>query len=437
MGQILFKRKFMDTLIHWKNNKNKECLLVKGARQIGKTFIIREFAKQNYEVVVELNFALHPEHKDIFNGSLGADDIYEKLSLKFDDLKFILGKTLIFLDEIQDCGNARTALKSLAEDNKYDVIASGSMLGVSYKEIASIPVGYEHQAEMFAMDFEEFLWAMGWTSEKFNELKTYFDSGKHIPEVINDAMHKRMREYIIVGGMPEAVDKFISTKNFAEVYSQQMKIFNSYLDDIAKYATVSEKPKVRACYLSIPRQLAKENKKFQYSIVEKGGNGRKFDNSLNWLLDAGLIKFCNNVNLPEFPLASYTIGDYFKVYVTDIGILTAMHGFELKEQIFNNTFKGAAKGGIYENLIADILLKRKTPLLFYKKGENRQEIEFLLTTPKGEIVPLEVKAGNGATVSLDEFIREFNPPYALKLIGGNNGNDGKRRTLPLYMALFI
>jgi predicted AAA+ superfamily ATPase len=426
----------LDTLIEWKGKKRRECLLLKGARQVGKTFIIREFAKQNYDNLVEINFLTHPQFKDAFEGSLGMDDIIKKITSIDNSFRFTEGKTLLFLDEIQDCGNARTALKPIAEDGRFDCIASGSMLGVAYKATRSIPVGYERQVEMYSLDFEEYLWALGYDDSHIGSLKEYFDGKKAVPKSINDTFMERLREYAIVGGMPTVVNIFLEGKNFGLVHEEQERIISSYLDDIAKYATTTEKPKARNCYLSIPDQLAKENKKFKYSVVEKGSNAQKYENSLEWLRDAGLIKFCDNVTMPVFPLPAYSRTGYFKVYMTDIGILNAMYGFEMKTRLFWNTLDGPAKGGIYENLVADILLKKGIALKYYKPSEGVQEIEFLLTKEEG-IVPLEVKAGNGRTVSLDNFIERFDPPYALKLVTGNVGENGKKLTLPLYMAMFL
>jgi predicted AAA+ superfamily ATPase len=324
----------------------------------------------------------------------------------------------------------------LAEDARFDVIASGSMLGVAYKEMQSVPVGYESQVEMFSLDFEEFLWAKGFDSEKIGIVKEYFDRREKVPPSSNDIMIQHMREYMIVGGMPAVVKRYIETGDFSRVHKEQTQIIDSYLDDIAKYAPLPERPKARNCYLSLPRQLAKENKKFQYSVVEKNGTARKFDNSIEWLRDAGVIKLCTNVETPVFPLPAYEKRGYFKAYASDIGLLAAMYGFEVKAAIYSNTLKGAAKGGIYENLLADVLVKKYQPLYYYKPGENRQEIEFLYTQGDN-IIPIEVKAGNNPSPSLDAFIKEFAPPYGLKLISGNVGQVGDKLTLPLYMAMFL
>jgi len=432
----MLKRKIMDVLVRWKKEKEKECLLLTGARQIGKTFIIREFAKQNYENIVELNFVTNPTLKEVFDGNLEMDEIIKKITRRKPSARFTEGKTLLFLDEIQECGNARTALKPIAEDNRFDCIASGSMLGIAYKTTRSIPVGSERKVEMHSLDLEEFLWALGFDDVSVGHMKGYFDERKKIPESENNIFMEILREYAVVGGMPSVVNKYLKTKNFGIVHEEQRKIISSYLDDIAKYAPPADKPKVRSCYLSIPDQLAKENRKFQYSVVEKGSDARKFESSLDWLKDAGLIAFCNNVTTPVFPLSAYNETGYFKVYLTDIGILNAMYGLKMKTEFHDNTLKGPAKGGIYENLIADILLKKDIPLNYYKPGEGKQEIEFLLTAKEG-IIPIEVKAGNGKTISLDEFIRKFKPPYALKFISGNVGVNEGKVTLPLYMAMFV
>ncbi|MDR2577316.1 MAG: AAA family ATPase [Chitinispirillales bacterium] len=430
------ERKFTDFLLKWKESHRKECLLVKGARQVGKTYIVEDFGKKHYESVISLNFFERPEHKEIFAGGLSAKDILQKLSIHLPEFNFIENHTLLFLDEIQECPQARTALKFLAQGSGFDCIASGSMLGVAYKEIASIPVGYEYQVEMFSMDFEEFLWAKGVNKDAIEYIKGFYSEKKKIPDDVNETMFKYLREYMVVGGMPAVVKTFVETGNFVKVHELQQKILSSYLDDIAKYASAAEKPKARNAFLSIPNQLAKENKKFQFSVIEKGGSARKYENSLEWLRDAGLIKFCVNVSTPQFPIVAYSKKNWFKVYLMDIGMLTAMYGFEMKQAIIKNTLAGHAKGGIYENLIADIFVKKNIPLYFYKPENNAQEIEFLLTK-ETDIIPVEVKSGNNATVSLNRFLEEFAPPFGIKLIAGNAGFTENKVTLPLYMALFI
>ena len=358
----MLKRKMTTVLENWKKTKKNECLLVEGARQVGKTYIIREFGKANYENFIEINLLRQNRFKDAFenDGDVSFSAIFSRLTLSDPTIRFIPNKTLLFIDEIQESGAARTALKFIAEESGIDCIASGSMLGITHKTATSIPVGYERKVEMFSLDFEEFLWAKGYDNSQIGLLENYFIKKEKVPFNVNEAMFTNLREYMAIGGMPDVVNTFIDTKNYGIVYREQEKILKSYYDDIAKYAPTTDRPKAISCYLSIPRQLSKEYKKFQYSVVEKGGTGRKFDSSLEWLRDAGLVKFCYNVSNPIFPLPSYERNDHFKIYLSDIGLLSAMYGFEMKEAILNNTLTGPAKGGIFENLIADILFKNAT-----------------------------------------------------------------------------
>lgn len=432
----MLKRKIYDELLTWKNKKNRECLLVQGARQIGKTFIIEAFGKDQYTDYVYLNFYQNPEYKEIFEGSLEAAEIYKKISLYVREVHFTEHDTLIFLDEIQDCPNARTALKFLAMDDRYDVIASGSLLGLHYKEMISIPVGYERTMEMYALDFEEFLWAVGRTPEAIDALKGYFDRKEKIEDGIHRQFMQLLREYLVVGGMPEAVNVFLKTNNFQEVFGTQKKIMESYREDIKHYTSSAIRQKISDCYLSIPRQLAKEYTKFQYKVVSKEGNARRYENCLNWLVDAGMIKLCVNVSTPQFPLVAYEKPNQFKAYVTDIGLLTSLYGYETQAALLKDTLVGPVKGGIYENLVFDMLIKRGFTLNYYKNDNNTQEIEFLFAR-EGAVIPVEVKAKRGATISLNNFIAEYDPPVAYKLVAGNLGVCDGKVTLPLYLAMFL
>lgn len=434
--KAVLKRKIYDALLEWKHKKDRECLLVQGARQIGKTFIIEEFGKKNYASYVYLNFYQNPGYKEIFEGSLEAVEIYKKISLYVKNVRFAEHDTLLFLDEIQECPNARTAFKFLAMDNRYDVIASGSLLGLHYRKMTSVPVGYERTMEMFSLDFEEFLWAVGRTPDAIEALKGFFDRKEKVDDGIHEQFMAALREYLVVGGMPEAVNTLLRTNNYQEVYATQKKIMESYREDIKHYASTTARQKISDCYLSIPRQLAKEYTKFQYKVVSREGNARRYENSLNWLVDAGMIKLCVNVSTPQFPLVAYEKPDQFKAYVTDIGLLTSLYGYETQAALLKDTLTGPAKGGIYENLVFDMLVKRGVALNYYKNDKNTQEIEFLFAQG-GAVIPVEVKSRRGATVSLNNFIAEFKPPYAYKLVAGNVGVSGTKITLPLYMAIFI
>lgn len=439
----MLKRKMYDRLAEWKKNKGKECLLVKGARQVGKTFLIREFGKAEYESFVEINFHVQSSLKIIFEGDRSAEEIYKRMTANIPGIKLIPGKTLIFLDEIQKCSDARTALKFLAEDGRFDVIASGSLLGLAYgrdddrevRPVESIPVGYEKPLMMYSLDFEEFLWAYGYENETVGYLKSFYDSGEKVPPELNDKFDMLLREFITVGGMPEVVADFMEHKDFSRVQEIQEKILSSYADDISQHAKGAEKVKVRKCYDSIPRQLARENRKFRYSEVESKATSRKFGDSVQWLHDANMAYICCNTSMPVLPLKAYEKDNELKLYINDTGLLMAMYGFETKQAFLNGKLTGPAKGGIYENFAAETFVKNGYTLHYYKPDDN-SELEFVIEK-NGEVVPVEVKAGNTATKSLNLFIEKFRPSAAYKLITGNTGRNDVKITLPHYLAMFI
>ena len=360
----MIKRKMYKYLINWKQKKDKSALIIKGARQVGKSYLVREFGRTEYESYIEINFLKNPLYKNIFKGDLSAEEIFKRLSAYIPNLKIIPFKTLLFLDEIQVCAEARTAIKFLVEDGSVDVISSGSLLGLSYledddknvTEPTSLPVGYEEQITMYSLDFEEFLWAKGYNDDAIAYLKDFYISNKEVPKELNDKYLELFREFMIVGGMPEVVQTFIDTNNFQEASKIQGKILADYQDDISKHAKGQEKIKVRQCYDSIPKQLAKEYKKFQYSVVEKGKTSKKYGGSIKWLCDSSLVNKCSNVNEAYIPLLAYEMDDQFKLYLNDTGLLLYLYGPETKLAILNNTLKGNAKGGIYENIISESLL---------------------------------------------------------------------------------
>lgn len=439
----MLKRKMYDTLLNWKNSEKKECLLVKGARQVGKTYLIRRFGDAEYESFIEINFHEQKSLKVIFEGDKTAEEIYKRMTANIPGIRLIPGKTLIFLDEIQKCADARTALKFLAEDGRFDIIASGSLLGLSYgkdddaevERVESIPVGYEKSVVMYSMDFEEFLWAYGYGEEVIGYLKSFYDAEGKLPVDVHQKFESLLREYLVVGGMPEVVASFMEFKDFTKVQEIQDKILTSYSDDIAQHAKGAEKVKVRQCYDSIPRQLARENKKFKYSEVEHKATARKFADSVQWLRDANMAYICHNTSTPILPLRAYEKDNEFKLYMADTGLLLALFGFATKQALLNGTLKGFAKGGIYENFVAEALMKKGYTLHYFKSGDS-SELEFIIEK-NGEVVPIEVKAGNAATKSLDSFVKEFEPSVAIKLVDGNVGRVEKKLTLPHYFAMFL
>ena len=443
----MLKRKIYSRLLDWKHRRHhehiKKCLLVKGARQVGKSFIIREFGQREYESFVCIDFFRQPDLKYIFDGDLTAEEILKRITAHIRNFRLIPGSTLIFLDEIQRCGNARTAIKFLAEDMRFDVISSGSLMGLTYGEDddettevpASVPVGYETQITMYSIDFEEFLWAYGYDDSAVSVLRSYFESGETIPEAVHQKYESLFREFMVVGGMPEVVADFAVHKDFNRVDSIQNDIIAEYRDDIAKHAKGREKQLVRMCYDAVPKQLAKELKKFQYSTVEKGQTRRKYGGSVQWLKDSEIVNACYNIHEPYLPLMANANEEQFKFYLNDTGLLCCMYGFETKLAVLKDTIRGNARGGIYENIIAECLLKQGYTL-YYFKPDSEHEIEFLIEK-NGEVIPVEVKAGNNPTVSLNQFIEEFEPSAAYKLIGGRNGRAGAKITLPHYFVMFL
>lgn len=443
----MLKRKIYRDLLKWKEvrrkEKTKECLLIKGARQVGKTFIIREFGKKEYKTFIEINFIKNPEYKSIFDGTLSADEIFKRLTATFSDKTFVNGDTLIFLDEIQKCANARTAIKFMAEEFRFDVISSGSLLGLSYgqdddDEVSmpdSIPVGYEKSIVMYSLDFEEYLWANSVNSQAIDILREYFNSMEKIPDVINGKYEGMFREFMVVGGMPEVAADFAEHNDYSRVTEIQNKILSDYQDDVSKHAKGAEKIKVRECYDAIPRQLSRELKKFQYSTVEKGQTSKKYGGSVKWLKDSCLVNACINVHEPYISLVGNEKEGQFKLYYNDTGLLFAAYGPQTRLALLNGTLKGHTKGGVYENVIAECLVKNGYTLHYYRPDDTH-ELEFLIEK-NGEVVPIEVKAGNSASITLNNFIRDFSPSVAYKLIGGNSGRDGVKYTLPHYMVIFI
>ena len=433
----MLRRKIYDKLLAWKNNKGKkDAILLRGVRQCGKTYIVREFGKREYKNFIEINFIERPDMQAVFSGNLDVDNMVQQIKLSMPGCQFIPGETLLFLDEIQDAPNARTSLKFWTQDGRFDCIASGSLLGIDYKNEVSIPVGYEQQLIMRTLDFEEFIWALGAEVNLKEMLAPYVDGAKRVPEAMHNSLNKYLQEYMVVGGLPEVVDTYIATKDFYQVHLLQEKILRDYQDDIAKYALNQDKIKAKQCFLSIPRQLSKENHKFQYSVVEKKATARKFTSSLDWLHNAGLIDFAYNVNSPWFPLKAYVKEDQFRVYLCDIGLLVAMYGYQLKIALLSDALEGPAKGGIYESLVADILAKRGEELYYYKKEDSTLEIEFILER-NCKLVPVEVKARKGSTRSLNELLKMDNIERGYKLTAQNTGVVEKKITLPLYMAAII
>ncbi|MCR5007064.1 MAG: ATP-binding protein [Oribacterium sp.] len=435
----MLRRKIFTQLRSWAENKEKKCLVLQGARQTGKTYAVERFAESHYGEIVEINFKETPSASDIFSGDLTVDNMVMALRFRFPDKKIDPEKTLIFLDEIQECQEAITSLKFWATDNRYDVIASGSLLGIDYKRASSYPVGYVDYLNMYGLDFEEFLWGIGISDDMIKTLRGYIDSKKPVPDPIHKKMMEYYRLYIATGGMPEAVQKYFDTRDFRDVDRVQRNLLQGYQYDIAHYATAEEKVKAEKCYLTLSKQLLdKENHKFQYKEIEHGARAQKYYSSIEWLLRADIIHLCRIVTDVRYDLADYARDDFFRAYTTDLSLLIAMKDFSLKQHIVENTLDGNTKGGIYECAIADALHKKGYPLYFYKNETTKKELDFIIQVD-GKVVPIEVKSGKERATSLISAMKKNrNISYAYKFIDGNIGvSEDGIITLPLYMATFI
>jgi predicted AAA+ superfamily ATPase len=401
---------------------------------------VEHFCRDEYESLVEINFLKNVSLKKIFSGDLDAGTIKKNISLYLPESRIIPGKTCIFLDEIQECPEAITSLKFLAETDEFDVIASGSMLGIDYKRPTSYPVGAVQYIDMFSLNFREFLIAAGISDEILDDLKSCFINRTAVPWAIHDKIMELFRMYIVLGGMPEVLRLYFEEGSFADADRKIQTILTDYRYDIAHYAAADIKIKAEECYFSIPRQLSKENHKFMYSNVEKGGTARKFGSSIDWLKGACLVKSVCNTSGYDIPLESARIDDNFRLYPTDIGLLMGMFERAVKENIMHpgdGLLSGAVKGGIYEAVIADMLLKNGHKELYFRKTEDATfEIQFLLESSDG-VIPIEVKAGRSKSKSLDSLLKREEIPYGYKLIDGNVGVADKKITLPLYMAMFM
>ncbi len=444
----MLRRKIETYLYDWKQTKNHKPLVIKGVRQCGKTYIVQKFAKENYKNVVYMNFILEPDKKSAFAGNLDVNTIIINLSALIPGSRFESGNTCIILDEIQECKEARTALKSFHLDGRFDVIATGSLLGVKgygnkSKENSddedgySVPVGYETIVDMYPLDFEEFLWANGIDESVINILRTCFEKETPVPEGVHIAMMQLLYRYVIVGGLPEVVNCFLETKNIDLIYKTQRNLISEYEEDMVKYAKDADKPHIRECFESIPKQLAKENKKFQYSIVKKGGRSSQYLGSLQWLEDAGIAERCYNTSITELPLSGNAIKDCFKLYTTDIGMLMGMLDYGTQASILQGDLLGY-KGAIFENLMADFLCKSGQKLYYFHK-DSGLELDFLVRF-NGECVVLEIKSNTGKAKSVNTVLKNKNVYHinqAIKMGQYNVGREGEVLTLPLYMGFLI
>lgn len=435
----LLKRKIDKYLIEWKSNPNKMPLIVKGARQIGKTESIRNFAQNNYKSIIEINFVLQKQFKNIFDDGFEVDTIIKNISLINPNLEFIPGNTLIFFDELQDCINCATSLKSFNQDGRYDVICSGSLMGINYNEIESNSVGNKEDYEMHSMDFEEFLWAKGYKEEQIENLYEHMKNLKPFSDTELLVFFDNFKEYMILGGMPAIVNSFVNNNNYSGTLKLQKQILQDYEEDITKYAGGLDHGKILNVYRKIPVFLGKDNKKFQISKVEHGARSREYIGIVDWLNNAGIINICFCLEQPELPLGGNFNPDNYRVYFRDTGLLIGSLDEESQEDLRNNKNFNTYKGAIYENIIGDMLVKQGYKLYFYRNEKNTIEMDFFVRD-KDSLIPIEVKANDGATISLNKLIdseKYKDIKYGIKLGYKNIGFNGKFYTFPYFLTFLL
>ncbi len=433
------KRKIDKYLIDWKNSKDKMPLIVKGARQIGKTESIENFAKNNYKNIVEINFALDKKYFDIFDDGFDVDSILKNISFKNPNFNFVPGETLIFFDEIQACINCATSLKAFNLDGRYDVICSGSLMGINYNEIESNSVGNKIDYNMHSLDFEEFLWAKGYKEEQIEELYKCMLETKPLTNTQYDVMMDNFKEYMVVGGMPAIVNRFVTQKNYGGILEMQKQILLDYEEDITKYANGLDQGKILNVYRKIPTFLGNENKKFQISKVENGARSREYIGTIEWLENAGIINVSYCMEQPELPLGGNYNPDNFRLYFGDTGILIGSLDEEAQEDLRNNANFNTYKGAIYENIVGDMLVKEGYKLYFYKNEKGTIEMDFFIRD-KDSLIPVEVKANDNATISLNNLIdseKYKDIKYGIKLCNKNIGFNGKFYTFPYFLTFLL
>lgn len=436
---MYLKRKIDAFLIEWKQDEYRKPLIIKGARQIGKTHSVKKFAEENYKNIIEINFALQPEYMDIFEDGFTVDTILKNISFKNPECKFVPGETLIFFDEIQANPSCATSLKSFALDKRFDVICSGSLMGLYYKEIESNSVGYKSDFEMHSLDFEEFLWAKGYNDNQIVELLEHMIELRPLSDTYMTVMTEAFHEYMILGGMPAVVARFMENKNYSGILDMQKQLIADYEEDITKYAKGLDKAKILSVYRSVPAFLGKDNKKFQISKVAKGARNREYVGTVDWLKDAGIINICYCMSEPALPIKGNFDLTMYKLYFHDTGLLIASLDEESQADFRKNRNFNAYKGAIYENVIAEVLYKQGYDICYYINEKSTVEMDFMVRDTDS-LVPLEVKSTDGATKSLNKLIDKDkfeDIKYGIKFAEKNIGYNGKFYTFPYFLSFLL
>ena len=428
------KRKIEQKLIDWKNSPNRMPLIVNGARQIGKTYSILEFGMKNYQNVVHINLEKNKLAAAEFEGNLSPATLILKLEALTKE-RIIAEKTLLFFDEIQTSERALTSLKYFCEDApEYHVVAAGSLLGVAVnREKYSFPVGKVDELHMYPFDFEEFLWAVG--RDVFaEEIKKHFAANQAMSASLHQSGLDLFYQYCIVGGMPAVIDNFLKYNSFLTIQDAQSKILSEYIADMSKYATSATSVKIRTCYDSIPTQLSKENRKFQYKLAMKGGTATIFGESVDWLLSAGIVLKCNKIEQGVIPLKGQIDFSDFKLYMNDTGMLTMHSAFPYQLILNSIEVDNGFLGGLAENFVAQDFAAKKIPLYYWKSGDTA-EVDFVVQDGI-HIVPIEVKKGKrNRAISLSNFAKLYKCPYSIRISQKNFGFENNIKSIPFY-ALF-
>jgi len=436
---MYYRRKIDEYLNSWKADSAHKPLIVKGARQIGKTESIMHFARKNYENIVYINFALEKKFMQILADGYDVESVIKNISLADPSFKFIPDKTIIIFDEIQENPDVATTLKSFKIDRKYDVICSGSMLGINYKKIHSNSVGAKTDYEMHSMDFEEFLWAKGYSQEQIDSILVHMIENKPFNENELSIFKSLFLDFCVLGGMPDVVKLYIETGTFSGTLDVQEQIRLDYEEDVRKYAESLDQTKIISVYRSIPAQLAKENKKFQFNKIEKNARSREYTGCIEWLIDAGVITECNCLQFPELPLKGNVEVSKYKLYYPDTGLLVSALDEEAQEDLRVNKNLGVYKGALYENFVAEAFVKQGLGLFYYKKENSTLEEDFFVRT-QDDLIPVEVKSNNDQSKSLSTLIKNKNYgdiSYGIKLGNFNVGHANDIYTFPYFCAFKI
>ena len=440
METIYLKRKIDDFLLKWKADNDRKPLIVKGCRQIGKTESIRHFAKvAGYDSFIEINFVKDEKYKKIIVDGYTASAIIKNISLLDPSKRFIDGKTLIFFDEITEFPDIATSLKFFKEDGRFDVICSGSMLGVNYKKIESNSVGYKTDYEMYSLDFEEFLWAKGYKEDVIEDMLLHMKTFTPFNELEMSVYHGIFLDYVVLGGMPAVVKDYIQKGTFEGSLDTQHQLIADYKEDIRKYAQGVYQARILNVFNSIASQLAKENKKFQISKVEKNARFRDYRGCAEWLVDAGIVNACYCLNDVELPLSGNCDTDKFKLYFCDTGLLVSLLDEESQEDLRANKNLGVYKGALYENIVSEALVKTGYKLYYYKKENATLEEDFFIRSANN-LIPVEVKAQGGRSKSLRTLIssdKYSDIAYGFKLSANNIGYSEQIYTFPYFCTFLL